>query len=71
MTRYRNLSGGSGVYAYTTGLDFIRVQFSTGAVYQYSYRKAGRSHTEQMKILAQRGSGLNSYINRYVKFSYD
>lgn len=71
MIRYRNLSGGSGVYAYFLGPDFIKVQFDTGAVYRYSYRKAGSSNVEQMKALAHSGSGLNSYINRYVKFLYD
>lgn len=71
MTRYRNLSGGSGVYAFESGSDYIKVQFNTGAVYRYSYRKAGFAHVEQMKALAYSGSGLNSYINRFVKFLYD
>ena len=71
MERYRNLSGTSGVSAYEIGADYIRVRFSTGAVYRYSYRKAGSGHIEQMKDLARRGSGLNSYITRYVKLLYD
>jgi hypothetical protein len=71
MVRYRNLNGDSGVAAYEIGADYIRVQFSTGAVYSYSYRKAGSGHVEQMKLLALRGYGLNGYINKYVKYSYD
>ncbi|MEI9912259.1 MAG: hypothetical protein WDO71_22955 [Bacteroidota bacterium] len=71
MERYRNSGGDSGVSAYEIGSDYIRVRFSTGSVYQYSYRKAGSGHIEQMKALAQNGAGLNSYINRYVKFLYD
>jgi len=71
MEPYRNLSGVSGVYAYQIGSDHIHVRFSTGATYRYSYARAGSYHVEQMKLLAQRGSGLNSYINRYVKYSYD
>ncbi len=39
--------------------------------YSYSYRKAGQSHVENMKRLAVSGSGLNSYINAYIKFKYD
>ena len=71
MEHYRNLGGDSGVSAYEIGSDYIRVRFSTGAVYSYSSRKAGSGHVEQMKMLAQRGHGLNSYINKYVKYSYD
>lgn len=32
---------------------------------------AGITHVNNMRILAARGSGLNSYINRNVKFLYD
>lgn len=72
MERYRNSGGDSGVAAYEIGADHIKVKFSgTARTYTYSYRKAGRSHVEQMKVLALRGSGLNSYINRYVKHLYD
>lgn len=71
MERYRNLGRDSGVVAYEIVSDSIRVKFDTGAVYSYSYRKAGSGHVEQMKALAQRGMGLNSYINRHVKFLYD
>lgn len=71
MERYRNSSGNSGVYGYEIGNGYIRVQFSTGSIYTYSYRKAGSNHVENMKSLARSGSGLNSYINNYVKFKYD
>lgn len=71
MERYRNASGNSGVYGYEIGNDYIRVKFSTGNTYTYSYRKAGSMHVEKMKSLARSGSGLNSYINSYVKFKYD
>lgn len=72
MERYRNAGGDSGVYAYEIGPDYITVMFSgTSRTYTYSYTKAGSSHVEQMKILARNGSGLNSYINKYVKHLYD
>ncbi|GEC78155.1 hypothetical protein [Flavobacterium aquatile] len=72
MERYRNSSGNSGVYGYEIGNDYIRVKFSgTSKIYSYSYRKAGSHHVEKMKSLARSGSGLNSYINSYVKFKYD
>ena len=72
MERYRNASGDSGVSGYEIGPDYIAVKFSgTFRTYTYSYRKAGRNHVEQMKILARNGSGLNTYINKYVKHLYD
>ena len=70
MTIYNNLNRTSGVFAYEYGADYIRVQFSTGAMYLYTYQSAGSFNIEQMKILAQRGYGLNSFINRVVKRLY-
>lgn len=72
MERYRNSGGDSGVSSYEIGADYIIVKFS-GSIrtYRYSYRKAGKHHVETMKRLARSGSGLNSYINRYVKNLYD
>jgi len=72
MERYTNIGGDSGVYAYEIGIDYIEIEFDgTQRTYTYSYRKSGRIHVEQMKVLAKSGSGLNSYINKYFKFLYD
>ncbi|GGH14819.1 hypothetical protein FAZ19_07155 [Sphingobacterium alkalisoli] len=72
MERYRNLGGDSAVLAYAIGSEFISVQFrGTAKIYTYSYRKAGRTHVDAMKKLASTGQGLNSYINKNVKFKYD
>ena len=71
METYKNLGGESGVSAFEIGLNYIKVKFSTGAIYKYSYAKAGKMHVDEMKLLAQRGRGLNSYINTNVKFLYD
>ena len=71
MENYKNLGGNSGVKAFEIGSDFIKVKFSDNSIYLYSYRKPGRSHVETMKTLAKNGSGLNSYINLNVKFSYE
>ena len=69
MERYRN--GASGVRAYQIGLDYIIVKFNSFKTYKYSYARAGRHKVEKMKALAIRGRGLNSYINRYARYSYD
>lgn len=72
MERYRNSGGDSGISSYEIGTDFIIVKFTgTFRTYRYSYRKAGQHHVENMKRLARSGSGLNGYINRYVKKLYD
>lgn len=72
MERYRNSGGDSGVSAFEIGSDYIIVKFSgTVRTYKYSYRKAGQNQVENMKELAKSGSGLNSYINHYVKNLYD
>ena len=52
MQRYRNLAGDAGVVAYETGIDFIRVQFTDGDTYLYTYQSAGASNIEHMKELA-------------------
>lgn len=70
MERYANRSGDSGVSAFEIGTNYISVMFTTGRVYNYTYASAGSNHIEQMKILARLGSGLNSYINKYVKYKY-
>jgi hypothetical protein len=70
MQQYQNLGGNSGVSAYEIGPDFIRVRFSTGAVYVYTYASAGSNNVEYMKQLARNGQGLNSFIQTNVRNSY-
>jgi hypothetical protein len=72
MERYKNLGNDSGISGYELGADYIKVKFSgTTKTYTYSYRKAGSIHVQNMKQLAINGSGLNSYINKHVKYLYD
>lgn len=68
---YLNLGGNSSVRAYEILPYSIRVQFNNGKWYSYSYSKAGRTHVENMKVLANDGVGLCSYIQRNVKYLYD
>ncbi len=71
MERYKNVGGDSGVTGYEIGSDYIRVQFSDGSVYLYTYASAGSNNIEQMKTLAIAGEGLNAFINRNVRKSYE
>ena len=71
MHPYLNIDGDSNVEVYEIGADYIDVKFKgTIKVYRYSYISAGRENVEQMKILAQRGTGLNSFIMRNVRIKY-
>lgn len=72
MNRYRNAGGDSGVTHYGIGASSITIKFAgTARTYTYSYGKAGPTHVNNMKRLAQQGQGLNAYINKYVKYLYD
>lgn len=70
MKRYRNRGGNSGVKGYEIGNAFIKVHFATGEILVYDYITPGKDHVEKMKILAQAGKGLSTYITRYVKDNF-
>lgn len=71
MEIYKDIDHDSGVYGYEINADSITVWFKDGGKpYVYSYGSAGQLHIENMKELAVAGDGLNSYINRNVRFNY-
>lgn len=72
MIAYRNIGGDSGIVRYEYGNDWIIVEFGQGEdrFYRYTNGTAGPRHIEQMKRLADSGTGLNSYINKYVRSRY-
>ncbi len=71
MQIYKNLNGDSAVAAYEIGADYIKVEFKDHKTYVYTYASAGIQKIEDMKRLAQNGSGLNTYINKYAKSDYE
>ena len=73
MNQYLNKSGESGIEYYEIGLDYIIVTFKSGKIrnYLYNYNSAGKDFVENMKVLAENGIGLNSFINKYIKGNYD
>ena len=72
METYQNVNGNSGIAGYKIGDTGIEVEFAdTESVYRYSYESAGRENVEEMKRLAAQGHGLNSFINRRVKYLYE
>lgn len=70
MERYKNIGGNSGIVAYESGQDFIRVQFSDGSIYLYTYASTGADNIEHMKLLANSGQGLNSFIGTTVRKNF-
>ena len=64
MQRYRNLDGASGVTAFETADDSIKVAFINGSIYEYDYASAGRGNIERMKRLAAEGRGLSTFISQ-------
>lgn len=64
MTRYRNLSGDSGVRGYRIEPQAIAVEFADGSRYLYTTAIA------RMQALARAGRGLATYINRHAHDAY-
>ena len=69
MQRYKN-SVNSGVLAFDIGDDRIKVKFLDGTIYLYTYQSAGEENIEQMKLLAEKGKGLTTFINQSVSEQY-
>lgn len=70
MTRYRNLSGDSGVRGYRIEPQAIAVEFADGSQYLYTAASAGAEVIERMQALASAGRGLATYINRHAHDAY-
>lgn len=70
MTAYKNLSGESGVTAYTYGPGYIRIRFIDGEIYKYTNASTGKKNIQEMQALADAGKGLSTFISRYVREKY-
>lgn len=71
MENYENRNNNSGIKRYECGDDFIRVRFSNGTQYLYTWKSTGKENIEQMKKLAKAGSGLNTFINIHVRNNFE
>ena len=49
--------------AYEEGPDIIRIRFTSGSVYLYTYESTYEEDIEEMKELARKGEGLTRFIN--------
>ena len=70
MEKYKGISGNYGVTAYKILKDSIILQFQYKDLYLYDYEKPGKHHVERMKILAEKGKGLTTYVNQNVRENY-
>lgn len=48
----------------------IDVEFGDGSIYTYTESSVGHANLQKMIQLANAGQGLNSFINRQVKYQY-
>lgn len=71
MKRYGDQKGNSGIRGYESGEDFIVIWFKDCSKYKYSYKSAGANHIEEMKSLAAKGKGLNTYPNTHVSDRFE
>lgn len=71
MEPYKNLGRNSGIHSFELQDDQITVFFSDRTQYVYTMRSVGSENLETMKQLAVDGQGLNSYIMRQVRKSYE
>lgn len=73
MEIYLNKSGESGIESYDIGPDYIIITYKHGTTrhYLYTYSSTGKNNVEHMKLLAESGFGLNSFINTYIKNHYE
>jgi len=71
MKTYKNLSGSSGIVAYETGKDFIKIKFDgESGIYTYNYKQPGKILVEKMKLLALKGEGLGNFVIEQVGANY-
>ena len=70
LIKYKDLSGSGGVTGYKFVPKGIILQFKFNELYLYDESKPGKEHVEQMKILAERGEGLTTYVNQHVRNNY-
>jgi hypothetical protein len=71
VKKYKNQSGKSGIHYYDIGKDFIKIKFKDSSdIYTYNSEKPGKFLVAQMKILAETGIGLSTFISQNVKDNY-
>jgi hypothetical protein len=63
MKPYRDTDNDSNIEAYEYGEDWITIRFKDDSEYEYEGSRITHYKLNQMKVLADRGDGLNAFIN--------
>lgn len=63
---YNNSSGRSGVGSYKYAENYIIVRFKDGSIYAYTDDYINPTELQNLKGLADHGSGLNGYLTRII-----
>jgi hypothetical protein len=69
--RYGNLGGKSTIAKYEIEKDAINIKFKDSSAYRYTNQSAGPENISKMKVLAQAGKGLDTFINAHVNDRYE
>lgn len=64
MIPYKNLNFHSSVLSYDYGEDYITIEWLNGDRTTFRHNEVGKHHIDKMIILAKKGSGLYSYIEK-------
>ena len=64
MQNYQDPDNDSNIARTEIKEDSLIVEFKPGEVYEYTKESAG-SNLEEMKRLAEKGDGLNAYLNKH------
>ena len=70
LEAYKNLSGESGITAFEMEKIRCVIYFEDGSAYVYDEITPGVKNLAAMKILASKGRGLHTFIERFVKENY-
>ncbi len=77
MQPYANRGGDAGVVGFEIEADRISVLYRNrqppphAHTHIYTYATAGAANVEALKLLAQRGKGLNEFLNTNVRDDYE
>ncbi len=65
MKAYKNHSGASGISGYEYDSDVLKIQYSSGWIYEYHADVIGQERFDRLIDLAEYGEGLHSYLTRH------
>lgn len=68
MIQYNNLNFHSSVLSYDYGEDYITIEWLNGNRTTFRHNEVGKRHVDKMIMLAKKGRGLYSYIEKNKRY---